>query len=66
MFEKNMAMKVFGYVFMAFWAVYLMVFGVVFYFAFSGAPLEAFDYIDGSTTQQVPIPIYHVHQPYTQ
>lgn len=47
MFEKNMAMKVFGYVFMAFWAIYLMVFGVVFYFAFSGAPLEAFDYIDG-------------------
>lgn len=47
MFEKNMAMKIFGYIFVAFWAVYLMFFGVLFYFIFEGAPLEAFDYIDG-------------------
>lgn len=47
MFEKNLAMKVFGYVFVAFWAVYLMVFGVAFYYMFEGAPIEAFDYVDG-------------------
>lgn len=47
MFEKNMAMKVFGYIIIAFWAVYLMVFGVSFFFIFDGGPLEAFDMIDG-------------------
>lgn len=47
MFEKNMAMKVFGYVFMAFWAAYLMVFGVSFFYAFDQGPIEAFDMIDG-------------------
>lgn len=47
MFEKNMAMKVFGYIFFAFWAIYLMVFGVGFFYIFDGGPLEAFDMIDG-------------------
>lgn len=47
MFEKNMAMKVFGYLFAAFWAVYLMVFGVGFFYIFDGGPLEAFDMVDG-------------------
>jgi len=47
MFEKNMAMKVFGYVVAAFWAVYLMVFGVSFYYLFEGGALESFDMIDG-------------------
>ena len=47
MFEKNTAMKVFGYIMAAFWAIYLMVFGVLFYFLFEDAPLEAFDYVDG-------------------
>lgn len=47
MFEKNMAMKIFGYIFFAFWAIYLMVFGVSFFFIFDGGPLEAFDMIDG-------------------
>ena len=47
MFEKNMAMKVFGYVFLAFWAAYLLVFGVSFFFLFDGGPLEAFDMMDG-------------------
>jgi len=47
MFEKNMAMKVFGYIFVAFWAVYLITFGVSFYYLFDGGPLEAFDMVDG-------------------
>lgn len=47
MFEKNMAMKIFGYIFIAFWAAYLAVFGVSFYHIFNGTSLEAFDWIDG-------------------
>ena len=47
MFERNMAMKIFTYVFIGFWAVYLMFFGVVFYFAFAGASIEAYDIITG-------------------
>lgn len=47
MFERNMAMKVFGYVFMAFWAIYLMFFGVAFYFMFSESSIEAYDMING-------------------
>ena len=47
MFERNMAMKIFTYVFIGFWAVYLMFFGVVFYFAFAGASIEAYDMING-------------------
>lgn len=47
MFERNMAMKIFTYVFICFWAIYLMFFGVVFYFAFAGASIEAYDMING-------------------
>ena len=47
MFERNMVMKVFGYVFMGFWAVYLMFFGVTFYFIFSETSIEAYDMING-------------------
>lgn len=47
MFEKNMTVRIIGYIFVAFWAVYLMVFGVSFFFLFDGGPLEAFDMIDG-------------------
>ena len=42
-----MVMKVFGYVFMGFWAVYLMFFGVTFYFIFSESSIEAYDMING-------------------
>lgn len=47
MFEKNMAVKVMAYIFIAFWAIYLMFFGVAFYHIFEGGPLESFDMIDG-------------------
>lgn len=47
MFEKNMAMKVFGYIFVAFWAVYLVMLGVTCFYAFDDTALEAFDWIDG-------------------
>lgn len=47
MFEKNRAMKIFGYFFIAFWAVYMMVIGVSMFYAFDGSALEAFDWIDG-------------------
>ena len=47
MFEKNMAMKVFGYIFVAFWAVYLIMIGVSIFYAFDGTALEAFDWVDG-------------------
>jgi len=47
MFEKNMAMKILGYIFIAFWAAYLAVFGVSFYHIFDGTSIEAFDWIDG-------------------
>lgn len=47
MFEKNMAMKVFGYIFVAFWALYFITFGVSFFYIFDGGPLEAFDMVDG-------------------
>ena len=47
MFEKNMAMKIFGYVFVAFWAVYLVVLGVAFYGIFKDTAFESFDWIDG-------------------
>ena len=30
LFEQNKIMKVFGYIFIGFWAVYLMFFGVMF------------------------------------
>lgn len=47
MFEKNKVMKVFCYIFVAFWAVYLMMFGVFFYNIFKDSALESFDWIDG-------------------
>ena len=47
MFEKNMAMKVFGYIFVAFWAVYLVMLGVTVFYAFEDTALESFDWIDG-------------------
>lgn len=47
MFEKNLAMKIFGYIFIAFWAVYLVVLGVSVFHAFDGSSLEAFDWVDG-------------------
>ena len=47
MFEKNLAMKIFSYIFIAFWAVYLIVIGVSLYQAFEGTALEAFDWVDG-------------------
>lgn len=47
MFEKNRAMKIFGYIFIAFWAVYMFCFGVSFYFIFEGGSVEAFDMVNG-------------------
>lgn len=48
LFEQNRVMKVFGYIFIAFWAVYLMLFGVFFAQAFDGSNYESFDRINGS------------------
>ena len=48
LFEQNRIMKVFGYIFVGFWAIYLMFFGVVFANAFDGGNYESFDRIDGS------------------
>ncbi|MBQ6964519.1 MAG: hypothetical protein IJP82_02360 [Bacteroidaceae bacterium] len=47
MFEKNLAMKIFSYVFIAFWAVYLIGLGISCYFAFENTALESFDWLDG-------------------
>lgn len=47
MFEKNRAMRVFGYFFIAFWAAYLIVLAVAAYNLFADSALEAFDWIDG-------------------
>ena len=47
MFEKNMAMKILSYIFIAFWAVYLVMLGFTAYSYFEGSALEAFDWIDG-------------------
>ena len=47
MFEKNLAMKIFSYIFIAFWAVYLVMLGFTAYSYFEGSALEAFDWIDG-------------------
>ena len=47
MFEKNMAMKVFSYFFVAFWALYLMCLGVSSFYFFDDTALEAFDWVDG-------------------
>lgn len=47
MFEKNKAMKIFGYFFIAFWAVYLMAIGIVLHLGFDGGALESFDMLNG-------------------
>ena len=47
MFERNKLMKVFGYIFIGFWAVYLMMLGFVCYEAFDGGSYEAFDMVNG-------------------
>ncbi|MBQ8736324.1 MAG: hypothetical protein IJY78_00615 [Bacteroidaceae bacterium] len=47
MFEKNLAMKIFVGIFIAFWAVYLFAFGILFYFIFEDTNYEAFDWING-------------------
>ena len=47
MFESNKAMKVFGYIFAGFWAVYLIVFGVVFGNALGEESREAYDILNG-------------------
>ena len=47
MFERNMLMKVLGYIFISFWAVYLMMLGFMCYQVFDGGALEAFDRVDG-------------------
>lgn len=47
MFEKNRVMRILGYVFVGFWALYLMMFGYFFYELFDGGAMEAFDMIDG-------------------
>ncbi len=43
MFERNRVMKVMIYIFVAFWAIYLMLFGVLFYDAFRDGNREAYD-----------------------
>lgn len=48
MFERNQAMKILSYVFIAFWAVYLMVLGVSFYGAYCNHAFEAYDYLNGN------------------
>lgn len=47
MFEKNNFVRVFSYIFIAFWAVYLMMLGFFVYEMFSQSALEAFDVVDG-------------------
>lgn len=47
MFEKNMVLRAFGYFFIAFWAVYLMMLGFSAFTLYDGTSLEAFDWIDG-------------------
>ena len=45
--SQNKIMKVFIYIFMAFWAVYLILFGVMMAFAFDATNYESFDWING-------------------
>lgn len=47
MFEKNMAMKILSFIFIAFWAAYLILLGVSAHFIFSDTAYESFDWIDG-------------------
>lgn len=47
MFERNMVMKVFIYIFVAAWAVYLFCLGIIFFFIFKDSNLDAYDWING-------------------
>lgn len=47
MLAQNKAMKVFTYIFAGFWALYLMLFGVLFGTALNDLGYESFDWIDG-------------------
>ena len=47
MFEQNKVMKWLGYIFIGFWAVYLVFFGVFFAFVLDGSNYESFDWING-------------------
>lgn len=47
MFEKNKAMKILGYFFIAFWAAYLIMLGISAFSWFDNTSYEAFDWIDG-------------------
>lgn len=47
MYERNMAMKILHYVLIAFAAVYLFYFGIVFYFVFEDASIEQYDMLNG-------------------
>ena len=47
MFEQNRAMKWFGYLMAAFWACYLIFFGVLLGTALSDSAIEGFDIING-------------------
>lgn len=47
MFEKNMAMKIVAYISIAFWAAYLVFFGILAHLIFSDTAYESFDWIDG-------------------
>ena len=46
MLDKNKAMKIFAYCFIAFWAIYLMVFGFVFAKGFENESIEAYDLLN--------------------
>jgi len=48
MFERNMVVKVFSYIFIAFWAVYLIMLAFFVYELCMGGAMEAFDVVDGS------------------
>lgn len=47
MFEKNKIMKMFSYLFISFWAVYLVALSVSTHTYFSGTTREVFDWVDG-------------------
>lgn len=47
MFEKNRLMKMLGYLFVTFWAVYLIMLAFFVYQLYDGGALEAFDMVDG-------------------
>lgn len=47
MFEKNKIMKLFSYLFISFWAVYLVALAVSTYTYFNATSREVFDWVDG-------------------